>query len=155
LEILPIFVPSTFTLFGDAVNMVLGWVMIQGKSFEMFASFLSELKLTIIFISNQSTPRDRYEPTLLDTHAGGDHKLEWVHIECGLLLTVGLTKNGEVFTWGYTYYGQLGHGDEKHRTIPTKVESLDGLVITKISCGTWHTAAITDKGELYTWYVRS
>ena len=52
-------------------------------------------------------------------------------------------------------YGQLGHGDKKPRSVPTKVESLDGLVITKISCGAFHTAALIDKGDVLTWYVRS
>ena len=120
----------------------------------MVASFLSELNLTsICLISNQSTSRDRYEPTLLDPNTGD--KLEWIQIECGGSYTVGLTKNGEVYAWGSNGSGQLGHGDNEPRTIPTKVESLDGRVITKISCGESHTAALTDKGEILTWYVRS
>jgi alpha-tubulin suppressor-like RCC1 family protein len=91
---------------------------------------------------------------LLDTNNNGKLE-EWMQIVCGLYHTVGLTKNGEVFTWGLSNYGQLGHGDKKPRSVPTKVESLDGLVITKISCGEIHTAALTDKGEILTWYVRS
>jgi len=80
-------------------------------------------------------------------------KLELIHIECGGEHKVGLTKNGEVFfSWGFNGRGQLGHGDEKART---KVESLDGIVIIKISCGRFHTAVITNKGEILTWYVRS
>jgi alpha-tubulin suppressor-like RCC1 family protein len=90
---------------------------------------------------------------LLDTNTGD--KLEWIQIECGGLHTVGLTKKGEVFSWGANYSGQLGHGDEKDRTIPTKVESLDGIVIIKISCGSTFTVALTDKGEILTWYVWS
>ena len=92
---------------------------------------------------------------MLDTDTGGGDKLEWIQIECGLFHIAGLTKKGEVFTWGMNYHGQLGHGDSEGRTVPTKVESLDGLVITKISCGSDHTAALTDNGEILTWYVRS
>jgi alpha-tubulin suppressor-like RCC1 family protein len=70
--------------------------------------------------------------------------------------TVGLTKKGEVFTWGNNDSGQLGHGDYyESMTIPTKVPSLDGLFIIQISCGDKHTAALTDKGEILTWYVQS
>ena len=69
------------------------------------------------------------------------------------MYTVGLTKKGEVFTWGDNDSGQLGHGDTEDKIVPTKVAGLDGLVITKISCGRYHTAALTDKGELFTWYV--
>ena len=80
-------------------------------------------------------------------------KLEWIQIEFGYDYTVGLTKNGDVFSWGNNYRGKLGHGE--YRSIPTKVAGLAGKVITKISCGVFHNAAITDKGELLTWYVWS
>ena len=81
--------------------------------------------------------------------------LEWTQIACGAKHTVALTKNGEVFTWGYNDdSGQLGHADGKSRTaVPTKVASLTGLVITQIACGYNHTAALTCKGELLTWCV--
>ena len=29
---------------------------------------------------------------------------------------------------------------------------LDGLLIIKISCDDYHKAALTDEGELFTWY---
>jgi RCC1 and BTB domain-containing protein len=90
---------------------------------------------------------------LTDTNAGD--KIELIQIECGTWYTVGITKNGEVFSWGDNTDGQLGHGDKKERSVPTKVTALDGIVIIKISCGRYHTAAISDKGELLTWYVRS
>ena len=90
---------------------------------------------------------------MLDTNT--DDKLEWIQIECGLCHTAGLTKKGEVLTWGYNHHGQLGHGDEEDRSVPTTVAGLDGLVIIKISCGEYHTVALTDKGEILTWYVRS
>ena len=78
-----------------------------------------------------------------------------MQIVCEFWHTVELTKNGEVFTWGSNSWGELGHGDKKDRRVPTKVESLDGLVITKISCGPQHTAVLTDNGEILTWYVLS
>ena len=82
-----------------------------------------------------------------------DDNGEWVQIVGGgYAHTAALTKEGKVFTWGRNKYGQLGHGDKKYRFIPTKVESLDGLVIVKIACGRSHTVAFTDKGDMYTWY---
>ena len=92
---------------------------------------------------------------------------EWTQIVGGEGYTTALTKqNGNVFKWGANSHrdnvnvtqiyhgGQLGHGDDKsYRQIPTKVESLDGLVIVKIACGQYHTIAITDDGDAYTWYV--
>jgi alpha-tubulin suppressor-like RCC1 family protein len=90
---------------------------------------------------------------LLDKDTG--EKLEWIHMACGGWHTVGLTKKGQVFSWGYNAEGQLGHGDKEARRLPTKVESLDRFVITTISCGKYHTVVLTDKGEILTWYVLS
>ena len=81
---------------------------------------------------------------------------EWTQIvggDGGGYHTAALTKDGKVFTCGNNCNGQLGHDDDEERRIPTKVESLDGLFIVKIACGEMHTVAITDKGEVYTWYV--
>ena len=78
---------------------------------------------------------------------------EWSQIVGGGWHTAALTNEGKVFTWGDNDFGQLGHGEYEHRHIPTKVESLDGVSIVKIACGEWHTVAITDKGDTYTWYV--
>jgi alpha-tubulin suppressor-like RCC1 family protein len=69
--------------------------------------------------------------------------------------TVGLTKKGKVFSWGENNCGQLGHGDQEDRSVPTTIAGLDGLVIIQISCGDFHMAALTDKVELLTWYVLS
>ena len=88
---------------------------------------------------------------LLDANTGD--KLEWMHIECKEYHTVGLTKNGEVYSWGRNNWGQLGHGDKKERNFPTKVEALDGIKIIKISCAYSSTAVLTDKWEILTWYV--
>jgi alpha-tubulin suppressor-like RCC1 family protein len=85
-----------------------------------------------------------------------DEKIELIQIECGGQFTVGLTKNGQIVSWGANGYGQLGQGDWEEKSVPTKVASaLDWIVFIKISCGNTHAAALTDKGELYTWYVRS
>ena len=91
---------------------------------------------------------------MLDTIT--DEKIEWIQIECRDDYTIGLTKDGDVFSWGLNNYGQLGHGDADRRSaLPEKVASLDGLAIISISCGCYHTAAITDRGEILTWYVQS
>ena len=123
----------------------------------MVTLFHSELNLTSISFRIHVS-RKRFEPTLLKTITDDD--LEWIQIECGAVHTVGLTKEGEVFAWGGNYSCQVGvtkiHGDKlDERVVPTKVESLDGLFITKISSRGYHTAALTEKGEILTWYVRS
>ena len=81
--------------------------------------------------------------------------MEWIQIECGDNHTATVTKKGELLTWGSNNCGQLGHGDGISRNKPMKVTKLDGSIITQVSCGTFHTAALTDKGEVLTWYVQS
>ena len=49
--------------------------------------------------------------------------------------------------WGYNSYGQLGDGTTERRTSHIKV--LENVV--SVSCGSSHTAAILDSGQLYTW----
>ena len=100
--------------------------------------------------------RNRCEPTLVQqTSTCTSDSAEWIQVACGFKASAGLTRNGEVYTWGRNYDGQLGHGDKVSRNIPTKVKGLNGIVIIQISCGAWHMAAVSDKGELFTWYVSS
>lgn len=79
--------------------------------------------------------------------------------------TVVLTENGEVYTWGYGgkegYFswmvsqevGALGHGDRKPFFVPRKVRFFDDIdkKVVQISAGLYHTVALTEDGEVYTW----
>ena len=88
-------------------------------------------------------------PTKLnDDDIGG-----WTQIACGGWHSIGLSPNGEVFTWGCGDNGQLGHGDGENWNVPTKVESLSKETIVKVACGNHHTAAVTSTGKLHSWYV--
>lgn len=74
-----------------------------------------------------------------------------VQICCGSGHTVVLTEEGEVYTWGRGDDGRLGHGDNGWKYVPRMVEALRGKNIVQVTCGSYHTAAITDRGELYSW----
>ncbi|KAG9287005.1 hypothetical protein G9A89_022969 [Geosiphon pyriformis] len=71
-------------------------------------------------------------------------------VACGENHFVALTQDGEVFTWGSGRHGQLGHGNLKSVDKPTVIELLQGLKVTEIACGGWHSAVITDSQDLYT-----
>ena len=44
-------------------------------------------------------------------------------------------ENGEVYSWGYNEYGQLGHGDEENRNTPTLISFFKGMnVIDVFAC---------------------
>ncbi|CAH0559020.1 unnamed protein product [Brassicogethes aeneus] len=62
-----------------------------------------------------------------------------------------LTKNLEVYSWGYGDGGRLGHGDNTFKEEPTLIEALQNLDIIDIACGGTYSAAISLTGRLYTW----
>ena len=72
-------------------------------------------------------------------------------IACGSGHTVVLTGEGEVYTWGRGDDGRLGHGDNGWKYVPRLTHSLTGQVVTHVTCGSYHTAAVSSNGDLYTW----
>ncbi|KAG1662456.1 E3 ubiquitin-protein ligase HERC2 [Nymphon striatum] len=58
---------------------------------------------------------------------------------------------GEVYSWGYGDGGRLGHGDVVTKEFPTAITALSGKGIIYVACGSNYSAAISKRGELYTW----
>ena len=73
-------------------------------------------------------------------------------VACGSdhLLLVG-DASGRVWSLGLNHRGQLGHGDLQSRTQPCIIEALDGLVIKEVACGLWHSLALSQYGDVYSW----
>lgn len=90
---------------------------------------------------------DQDEPTYVDALRGVGVR----QIACGSGHTVVLTTDGEVFTWGRGDDGRLGHGDNGWKYVPRIIQSLTGQVVVQVTCGSYHTAAVTGNGDLYTW----
>ncbi|CAH0477391.1 unnamed protein product [Peronospora belbahrii] len=88
-------------------------------------------------------------PTMLD----GLFDEEVVAVSCGSRHTMALTANGTVYSCGWGSMGQLGHGDLKSISVPQKITFFEdkGLVVSYISCGGCHSAAVTNDGTLYMW----
>ncbi|XP_065053483.1 uncharacterized protein LOC135682495 isoform X2 [Rhopilema esculentum] len=57
----------------------------------------------------------------------------------------------DVYTWGSSYKGMLGHGEETEEVIPRVVEALLGRDVRQVACGTEHMLAVTSAGELFSW----
>ncbi|KAK2415857.1 ultraviolet-B receptor UVR8 [Trifolium repens] len=57
----------------------------------------------------------------------------------------------EVFSWGSGANYQLGTGNAHIQKLPCKVDSLNGSIIKLISAAKFHSVALTDRGEVYTW----
>ncbi|KAL4238144.1 hypothetical protein ACF0H5_002856 [Mactra antiquata] len=76
-------------------------------------------------------------------------------IGCGQMHAAVALRNGDLYTWGKTNNGRLGHGEVKGSPStcgPCKVSNLLTLKIkvTSIACGMQHTIALTQQG-LYGW----
>lgn len=62
-----------------------------------------------------------------------------------------VTKQGEVFCWGQGKWGRLGQKNDLDISSPKIVDSLNGIHIKQVACGEYHTCALTNSGEVYTW----
>ncbi|KAK6936948.1 Brevis radix (BRX) domain [Dillenia turbinata] len=74
-------------------------------------------------------------------------------VACGAYHTCAVTLCGDLYTWGDgTYnYGLLGHGNEVSHWVPKRVNGpLEGIHVSSISCGPWHTAVVMSAGQLFT-----
>ncbi|KAL4588365.1 hypothetical protein LXL04_001249 [Taraxacum kok-saghyz] len=74
-----------------------------------------------------------------------------VQVACGWRHTISVTSSGDLYTYGWSKYGQLGHGDFKDHLVPHKLDALHGQFISQISGGWRHTMALTSEGKLYGW----
>ncbi|KAF5838268.1 hypothetical protein DUNSADRAFT_3183 [Dunaliella salina] len=65
-----------------------------------------------------------------------------VRVSVGPTHTAAITADGRLYTWGDGQFGQLGHGSTSPEYHPRQVEALEGMFVTAVACGWWHTAAI-------------
>ncbi|XP_020206059.1 PH, RCC1 and FYVE domains-containing protein 1 isoform X2 [Cajanus cajan] len=92
---------------------------------------------------------DVFQPKHIDTLSGMNIEL----VACGEYHTCAVTYSGDLYTWGDGTHnsGMLGHGNEVSHWIPKKVSgNLEGLRVSYVSCGPWHTAIVTSAGQLFT-----
>ncbi|KAG5273945.1 hypothetical protein AALO_G00157470 [Alosa alosa] len=62
-----------------------------------------------------------------------------------------LCAGGTIYTWGSGSHGQLGHGTLVAEEEPRVVEALWGLPVCVVAAGGWHSACISEGGDLYMW----
>ncbi|KAJ8476942.1 hypothetical protein OPV22_020669 [Ensete ventricosum] len=74
-----------------------------------------------------------------------------VLVACGWRHTITVSSSGNLYTYGWSKYGQLGHGDFEDHLSPHLLEALKDSCISQISGGWRHTMALTSDGRLYGW----
>ncbi|KAK4438664.1 PH, RCC1 and FYVE domains-containing protein 1, partial [Sesamum alatum] len=72
-------------------------------------------------------------------------------VACGEYHSCAVTLSGDLYAWGDGHFGLLGHGNEVSQWVPKRVKGqLEGIHVSSISCGRWHTAVVTSAGQLFT-----
>lgn len=88
-------------------------------------------------------------PTLLESIS---HVfIKKVAVNSGGKHCLALSADGDVYSWGEGDDGKLGHGNKSNCDRPRIIEALRGKEVVDVACGGAHSAAITARGELYTW----
>ena len=72
-------------------------------------------------------------------------------VACGKSHSIGLTAEGDVYTWGAGDEGQLGTGRTAPAYVPRYLSALQGTPVAMISAGAAHCAALSVYGRIYTW----
>eukprot|EP00927_Polykrikos_kofoidii_P071646 TRINITY_DN67900_c0_g1_i1.p1 TRINITY_DN67900_c0_g1~~TRINITY_DN67900_c0_g1_i1.p1 ORF type:complete len:794 (-),score=117.94 TRINITY_DN67900_c0_g1_i1:72-2453(-) len=86
-----------------------------------------------------------------------------VAVACGENHSLVVTSTGELLAWGSLHMGRCGFADvyglptdeENHpyQPVPRRVvgSPLDGKRVASVACGTFHSLAVTQAGELFAW----
>jgi alpha-tubulin suppressor-like RCC1 family protein len=92
------------------------------------------------------TPGEEFVPRLVEALTGK----KVVGAATGADHTVVCVEGGEVYTWGWGEWGQLGHGGQHGEVVPRVVEALSGKKVMGTSAGASHTVVWTEGGEVFT-----
>ena len=59
-----------------------------------------------------------------------------------------LTADGQVLTFGWSYHGQLGHGDEENQFVPKRIAALERVRVCQVAAGGEHSMVLTADGQV-------
>ena len=92
---------------------------------------------------------DQLKPKLVEALLG----YRVIDVACGSgdAQTLCITDDDNVWSWGDGDYGKLGRGGSDGCKIPMKIDSLAGLGVIKVECGSQFSVALTRSGSVFTW----
>jgi len=108
------------------------------------------LKPGVLKTEHNWSKNNIYEPTILAKLKDVRIRHLGSGIEAGHCVIVDET--GQAWSWGNNESGQLGHGDTRHRRVPTPVKGTGpgGETIVMVALGSMHTVMLTAKGDVLT-----
>ena len=74
---------------------------------------------------------------------------QWQSVSAGRNFTLGVQRDGSLWSWGWNIVGQLGDGTKVDRHAPTQIGA--GRHWVAASAGETHTVALADDGTLWAW----
>ncbi|MEV4253707.1 Ig-like domain repeat protein, partial [Spirillospora sp. NPDC049652] len=83
---------------------------------------------------------------------GGDTLTQ---IAAGDRNSMAVTSDGRVLAWGQNNAGKLGDGTTTNRDTPVEVVLPDGVKVTQVDTGVFHSAAVTSDGRALGWGTNS
>ncbi|CAI5966293.1 unnamed protein product, partial [Closterium sp. NIES-65] len=72
-------------------------------------------------------------------------------VACGWRHTIAVNGEGRLLTFGWSKYGQLGHGDFQDHLTPSPVPAMQDKRIVQVSGGWRHSVALDADGVVYAW----
>ena len=72
-----------------------------------------------------------------------------IQVACGYFSLLMLTEDGKVYVMGKNTYGQLGIGCKQPALNPTYLQSLQGIPIMQVTCGSYHSIVLTVSGNIF------
>ena len=124
------------------------------------ASYNGQTESTTVTVNNAETTA---EIVLGTSQSNPDYDFssagEVIQVAAGYSHTAAVTKDGDLYMWGYNNYGQLGVYSNADSKIPIKVNNSSSTLPEKsvkyVALGYYHSAAITKDGSLYIWGCNS
>jgi len=103
------------------------------------------LRSSLLYIRNQAQLTPKWVDALSAVRVVG--------VALGYDFTLAVTDAGEVFSFGYSNVGALGHGSLETEVLPQRIEALvqTGRRFVAVAAGSSHSLALTEEGELYGW----
>ena len=117
---------------------------------------------TVMALGNNSsgqlgdgTYNESYEEPVLVLKEDGT-VLEGIQaIAAGGYHNLALDQEGQVWAWGYNYYGQAGVVDQGYVPYATRIEAFVDQEITAIGAGYYHSLALDSEGQVWAWGYNS
>uniref|UniRef100_A0A3P8SJ59 RCC1 domain containing 1 n=1 Tax=Amphiprion percula TaxID=161767 RepID=A0A3P8SJ59_AMPPE len=124
----------------------------QEKSSQLAGEFHQDVS---IFPSKEPQEGEKHEevfisiqafPALLDVTPSCEIRT----VSCGSRHTAAVTTTGDLYTWGWGEYGQLGHQTLTSSDEPQRVEffRVEQMHVVDVVCGAWNTFAAVVKEEV-------